>query len=71
LFLGTQAENLADMRRKGRASAKLSKEKAEALRAFTWVDVMPKRQLARIFAVHHTTIALVLKGRTWNTLSTK
>ncbi len=70
LFLGTQAQNMADMVAKGRESyvrgedngmAKLTWEKAQAIRT----DPRPQREIAKEYGVHQMTISKVKRGETW------
>lgn len=68
LFLGTQAENMADMARKGRASrgddhvhAKLSADAVGKIR----MDSRSIREIAREFGVGHVTILRVKRGERW------
>lgn len=64
LFLGTQADNVADMRAKGRGSTKLTVDQVREIRA------SPQGRgtgasLGRRFNVSPSTIALIRAGRTW------
>ncbi len=70
LFVGTQAENLGDMRAKGRDNpprggqhpkARLTEEAARAIRH----DPRSHRQLARVFRVGKSTIGMIKAGVTW------
>jgi hypothetical protein len=76
LFLGTQAENVADMVKKGRRrGGDVSGEKNPQSR-LTWKDVdeirrryVPRRvtlrQLADEYGVSETTVSLVVNGKIW------
>jgi len=61
LFLGTPADNSADMKAKGRQAAKLSVEKVMAIRASS----SPGRALAREHRVSKTQIRLIRRGLYW------
>lgn len=74
LFLGTQAENIADMFAKGRDNhargesaglAKLTEADVLAIRANYKPRLNSYRALAREFNVNPTTIASVVLGKTW------
>lgn len=78
LFLGTQADNLRDMRRKGRhvsgfskcigtrnRSSKLTEEDVREIRRLYRENGMTQRQLATQFGVTKTPITLILNGSTW------
>lgn len=89
LFLGSNADNMADKAKKGRAakgeksgsrlhperlvrgeshrSAKLNYDKAEEIKQRV-TDGLGVRAAAREYGVHHSTICLIMKGRTWNRL---
>ena len=71
LFLGTQADNNADMVAKGRhrpcpgeksGGAKLTWEKVEAIRADTRIN----REIAAEYGVDTSTISIVKSGKEWN-----
>lgn len=59
LELGTQADNLADMHRRGRRPYKLTAADVDAIRASTDTQ----RALARRFGVSQNTIGQVLRGQ--------
>jgi len=71
LFLGTYADNTADMMEKGRANtargiqkvhiAKLTEENVREIKAST----LNGNQLAKKFGVHRRTVYDVLDGKTW------
>lgn len=68
LWLGTQAENMADKKKKGRAArnmAKLTWEQAKEIRASRNV---PPKILAERYGVCVRSIHHILSGRTWRTL---
>jgi F0F1-type ATP synthase membrane subunit c/vacuolar-type H+-ATPase subunit K len=69
LFLGTHAENMADMLAKGRAArgagignAKLNANLVRAIRA----DPRSQRKIAAALGVHQTLISHVKRGLIWN-----
>jgi hypothetical protein len=73
LFLGTQAENMADMVRKGRhrtnpdrqlyrTAAKLSADEIAAILR----DGRLQREIAAQYGVHQSTISDIKRGETWN-----
>lgn len=56
LFLGTQADNMADMARKGRArTQRITHEEAEQIREIVGLGVS-QREVARVLGMHHQTI---------------
>lgn len=70
LSLGTNADNVADMMRKGRqqrangeahSQAKLTLAQVKAIRASN----TPRLALAKEYGVHVTTIDSIIKGKTW------
>lgn len=72
LFIGTQADNLKDGRKKGRVAtpnprgerhglAKLSADKIVAIRK----DQRTQREIAKEYGVHQTTIKNIKLNRTW------
>ena len=73
LFLGTQRDNMRDMRAKGRGvdpvtnlgeahhSAKLTADKVRKIR----VDPRPSRAVATDYGVHPTLIQLIRKNKIW------
>jgi hypothetical protein len=81
LFLGTHAENMADMRRKGRAadqtgravyaigerhgSAVLTETQVREIRALHSIGAYSQRGLARRYGVTQDTVRALLFGRTW------
>lgn len=75
LFLGTSAENMADMARKGRAAglrrkgkahplAKLTDESAAEIRKASASGV-PQRSIARRVGVSQSTVSAVVTGGRW------
>lgn len=75
LFVGTVADNNADMRRKGRASgnrtngerhhrAKFTDEQAIKIRS----DPRGSSEIAREYGVHHSTIFYLKSGKNWKHL---
>lgn len=72
LFLGTNAENIADMVAKERhatgerqASAKLTDAAVEEIRAAYRAGGVTQRELADRFGVCHQVIGKAIQGRTW------
>jgi hypothetical protein len=73
LFLGSHAENMADMARKGRAGARRgeaspkAKLDAEAVREIRRLlsGGATQREVSQRFSVHEATIQAVHEGRTW------
>lgn len=75
LWLGTDAENAADMASKGRASrgeyvptAKLTDATVLAIRARWAESSIPQKQLAQEYGVSHSVISEVLHGKAWRHL---
>jgi transposase len=71
LFLGTQADNVADMAAKGRASRiarhkKLSKDKVIRMRALFATGNYRRRELATMFGVSE--VSSILSGKTWSNI---
>lgn len=76
LFLGTQAENMADMKAKGRARAKadasgeenghnkLSSSEVAELRAATQFGVR-NSVLARLYGITKTQVGYIVSGKNW------
>lgn len=67
LFLGTHADNMADMAQKGRAArtnVKLSDAEVREIRRLAGTG-LSQRAIARRFAVHQGTVWPILAGRTW------
>jgi hypothetical protein len=67
-FLGTQAENVADMiakGRQGRGARKLSDEQVLEIRARWGSGELSKPELGRIYGVHWTTIGRVVRGEAY------
>lgn len=76
LFLGTKADNNADMQAKGRRvvlrgtanpRAKLDPEKVGEIRRLRREQRLSTPKLAGLFGVGVTTIQAILEGRTWKT----
>jgi hypothetical protein len=72
LFLGTKADNSADMVRKGRSAkgsrhsqAKLTESAALEIRKRYAVDATPKAQLAREYGISPATLRSLLQRKTW------
>jgi hypothetical protein len=81
LFLGTQADNLADMRSKGRQRSGSARGEQNATAKLSESDVLEIRKryedgelqvaLASSFGVGQTAISRVVLGRTWSHLATE
>jgi hypothetical protein len=72
LFLGTPADNVQDMKRKGRdrrgerhGSARLTLAQALRIKRLLAEDKMYISEIAREFGVSETTIRAIKTGRTW------
>lgn len=76
LFLGTQADNMADMRAKGRAAAKdhvgarnpnarLTPDQVAAIRSASTGAYGEQSRLAHEYGVNPTTIRNIVQGRRW------
>lgn len=79
LFLGTQAENLQDMTRKGRrvttrlvgeqqGRSKLTSEQVMEIRRRYSIGELTQTSAARQFKVSHTAIYFIVSGITWSHL---
>ena len=71
LFAGTHAENMADMRSKGRSArgkGKLTPEKAQEIRQLS--SQLGATQLSELYEVSRQAVIDVLSGRTWKVAST-
>ncbi len=78
LFLGTHADNMGDMKRKGRhrcvcgeriGSARLTSDAVKRIRERLSRGV-PQRAVAREFGVGKTTVGRIALGKTWKHLET-
>lgn len=74
LFLGTQAENVIDMHKKGRAAdkngenngrSKISESTAREIRMKFDTGNFSKNQLSREYGLCHSSINNIVKKRTW------
>jgi len=74
LFLGTKADNSADMVRKGRqrtpqgeasGAAKLTEVSVIALRNVASLGIWSHRQLAKWWGIKHATVTAIVNRRTW------
>ena len=73
LFLGTHADNAADMKRKGRSafgvkshSCKLDSEAVLKIRALLAEDRLYMTEIARMFGVSDGTVRDIKKGKRWS-----
>jgi len=70
LFLGTHADNMADMKRKGRASGdsrantKITWADADEIRRLNYAG-MPRKEIAGKFRVHLATIGRIVTMKRW------
>lgn len=79
LFLGTPADNTADMVRKGRARGRGSPGESNPASKLTEVDAIrirtlfawgeQKSRIARQFSIGETSVTRVVRGDTWKTVS--
>lgn len=76
LFLGTRADNNADMEAKGRGvrlrgerngNSKITPSVVVAIRSAYAAGGVSQRALARSFGLHQTTIGDIVRGETWRT----
>jgi len=72
LFLGTHAENMKDMKEKGRSPhgdehsrSKLTAKNVSRIKAMLAEGHMRVSEIARAFGVTHATIDCIAKGKTW------
>jgi hypothetical protein len=79
LFVASQAENLADCRRKGRqryrrgshhhrAAAKLTESDVRRAREL-YASGIPQTHIAKIFGVHSSVICRAVRGKSWSHVS--
>jgi len=77
LFTASHADNMADMRAKGRADrkhgarngrAKLSNDQAMEMLTLSRMGLFSKRQIARSYGVADSTVARVINGETFSHL---
>jgi hypothetical protein len=66
LFLGTPADNSADMTSKGRQASKLSSEQVQMIRVLGAARV-PQREIAELIGTSPSNVWAILKGITWST----
>lgn len=75
LFLGTQQDNIADMKRKGRAKSggargkqlpqtKISEDDARSIRAM-YASGCKQKELAHKFGVTQSAVSMIVTGRNW------
>lgn len=72
LFLGTHAENMKDMKEKGRSPhgdghsrAKLTTEQVRKIKAVLAEGLLSVSDIAREYGVTYSTIACIAKGKSW------
>lgn len=72
LFIGSHADNMADMVAKGRQARgekhgqrKLQESDVKAIRDLLAAGAASKREIGRRFGVHDATVYNIAKGRTW------
>lgn len=72
LFLGTQADNMRDMRGKGRAArgerngmAKLTRAEVKRIRELANDGALSQRQIGNRFGVHQQTVSRIKLGLRW------
>lgn len=72
LFEGSNAENMADMVRKGRqargsrnAFAKLTEAQVLEIRALYSTGKYTQRRVGEMFGVDHSTVSYIVRGETW------
>ena len=66
LFLGTHADNMGDMMKKGRGRSKLTRRSAEAIRAMYAAGAVRQRDVAAAFGVTQTLVSQIVRGKIWN-----
>lgn len=78
LFLGTHADNMADMKAKGRAKGREQKghlnancklKEQDVLEIFKLLPEMNNKEIASLFGVAHSTISGIRLGKSWNHLA--
>ena len=77
LFLGTQTDNMRDMKSKGRerkargekaGSSKLTEDQVRLIKEMKFVERRKNREIAQAFGVHQSTVERIVYGRTWTHL---
>jgi predicted XRE-type DNA-binding protein len=73
LFLGSQADNMADMKAKSRSTAgprnpraRLLANDVERIKRLLASNALTQRQIAALFGVHQVTISKIAKGHRWS-----
>lgn len=65
LTLGTHADNMEDMKRKGRKSSKLSPDDVRAIKKLL-ADSMSQTKIAAMFNVNQSQISYIKSGKYWS-----
>ena len=75
LFLGSHADNMADMRSKGRrrgvnsgeanGRSKLNAEQAAEIRSLYFAKQATQMELAARFSISQTVVSLIVRGESW------
>lgn len=78
LFVGTQADNMADASRKGRCRGKVQTGESHPAAKLTAADIPviralvdgghPSTQVGRLYGVDRTTISLIARRKTWRSV---
>lgn len=68
LFIGTIQDNIMDKCKKGRAPAKLTHSQVLEIRQLRCKDGRPLKELAKKYAVSHSTISLIALGKAFKYL---
>lgn len=67
LFLGTNQDNMEDMKAKGRqGQAKLDKDRVATIRSLYYTGSYSYADLADLFAVTRSNIGCIVRGVSWN-----
>jgi hypothetical protein len=65
LMLGTNADNILDKAKKGRARKKLHKEQIPEIRKMLAEGIVSQTEIGRQFGVHQSVISAIKHGRYW------
>jgi HNH endonuclease len=65
LFLGTQEDNMADRRAKGRGSRKVTEAQVQEIRAMWETGFWKQREIAEQYGVSRGMIGHIVCGRSW------